>query len=257
MIFRRRLAELPRAIAAADKFHAPVEQPNGGSDIMAVIARAASDPNTDVEKLEKLLGMYERITAKSAKAAYMAALAEMQPELPVVKERGGISIGKGSTPQPYALWEDINEAIRPVLHKHGFALSFRTGRNGDRVTVTGVLSHREGHCEETTMELPSDNSGSKNAVQAVGSSTSYGKRYTAIALLNITSSGEDDNGKAGGGGLIDEGQRDHIRNLIERTKADVEKFCAHFKIDAIPDLPVAKYEDAIRMLNLKAKAIQQ
>jgi hypothetical protein len=45
------------------------------------------------------------------------------------------------------------------------------------------------------MILPHDSTGSKNAVQAVGSSTSYGKRYTACALLNITSRGEDDDGE--------------------------------------------------------------
>jgi hypothetical protein len=44
-----------------------------------------------------------------------------------------------------------------------------------------VLSHELGHSEETTMTLPLDTSGSKNNVQAVGSSTSYGKRYTATA----------------------------------------------------------------------------
>ncbi|WP_409524602.1 ERF family protein [Pseudomonas sp.] len=46
------------------------------------------------------------------------------------------------------------------------------------------------------MLLPLDTSGSKNAVQAVGSSTSYGKRYVMSALLNLTTRGEDDDGHA-------------------------------------------------------------
>jgi hypothetical protein len=49
------------------------------------------------------------------------------------------------------------------------------------------------------MELPVDTSGSKNPVQAVGSSTAYGKRYVMEALLNLTSRGVDDDGKRGGG----------------------------------------------------------
>lgn len=44
------------------------------------------------------------------------------------------------------------------------------------------------------MLLPADVSGNKNAVQAFGSSTSYGKRYVLCALLNITTRGQDDNG---------------------------------------------------------------
>ena len=173
-----------------------VVQAEAGS-LMEVISRAASDPNTDVDKLERLLSMYERITERSAKAAYTSALAEMQPRLPVINERGRIVIKEKGTENVisssgYALWEDINEAIGPILHEFGFALSFRTGMADDgKVTVTGVLSHRDGHEESTTINLPHDSTGSKNAVQAVGSSTSYGKRYTTQALLNLTSRGED------------------------------------------------------------------
>src|SRR4029079_6921028 len=168
------------------------------ASLMAVISRAASDPATDVDKLERLLGMYERITERQAKAAYAAALAEMQPELPVIDERGRIEVrektasgqrdGRVQQSTSYALWEDINEAIKPAMAKWGFALSFRIGSTDDgRIKVTGILSHREGHQEETTMILMHDSTGSKNAVQAMGSSVSYGKRYTALALLNITS----------------------------------------------------------------------
>jgi hypothetical protein len=44
------------------------------------------------------------------------------------------------------------------------------------------------------MELPFDNSGSKNTVQAIGSSVSYGKRYVLCMLLNISTGGEDNDG---------------------------------------------------------------
>ncbi len=54
------------------------------------------------------------------------------------------------------------------------------------------MSHRAGHSERTSILLPADVSGNKNAVQAVASSVSYGKRYTAGALLNFTTHGEDD-----------------------------------------------------------------
>lgn len=176
--------------------------PASGGSLMEVIARAAADPNTDAEKMERLLGMYERITAQQAKAAYTSALAELQPKLPVITERGGIKNNTGEVQSTYAKWEDINEAIRPLLHEHHFALSFRTGVAQDgKITVTGILSHAAGHSEETTITLPHDSSGNKNSVQAVGSSTSYGKRYAAIALLNITSRApgdRDDDGQGGG-----------------------------------------------------------
>lgn len=172
---------------------APVVPASESAAIFQIIERAARDPNVDITKMERLMEMHERMQGARAKAAYAAALAQMQPDLPVVAEHG-----RGHNEVSYALWEDISEAIRPALHRHGFALSFRTGRDGDKIVVTAVLSHSEGHSEETTMLLPIDTSGNKNAVQAVGSSTSYGKRYTACALLNITSRNEDDDGKATG-----------------------------------------------------------
>lgn len=225
-----------------------------GATLMEVISRAASDPATDVDKLERLLGMYERITARQAKADYTAALAEMQSELPVIAERGGIKDRGGNVQSTYALWEDINDAIKPILTKHGFALSFRTGREADQIVVTGVLSHRAGHSEETTMHLPVDNSGSKNSVQAVGSSTQYGKRYTAAALLNLTSRGEDDDGVAGGVKPISEAQRDALMILADNVGADKRKFCEFMGVASFAEIPARDYKRAETALKMKAKA---
>lgn len=176
---------------------APAPQPLPATEtaaIFQIIERAARDPNVDIDKMQRLMEMHDKMRTSRARTAYAAAFAEMQPALPEIPEHG-----QGHGDITYALWEDINELVKPVLAAHGFGISFRTGRDGQHITVTAVLSHREGHSEETTMLLPLDTSGSKNAVQAVGSSTSYGKRYTAAALLNLTSRGEDDDGKKGGG----------------------------------------------------------
>jgi hypothetical protein len=225
--------------------------------ILAVIERAARDPQVDADKMERMMALYERVNAATAKAAYTKALAEMQEDLPVIGQRGAIKNRDKEVQSRYSLWEDINETIKPVLMKHGFALSFRTGQEGDRITVTGVLSHREGHSEQTTMFLPADTSGSKNPVQAVGSSVSYGKRYTASALLNLTSSGEDDDGRTGGGdGPISPDQLQHVRDQIERTESNIEAFCKYYKIDALPSLRAKDFDSAMRMLNAKSRKKQ-
>lgn len=166
---------------------AAVIQAGESATILQVIQRAAADPQCDIEKMERLMQMHERFQARQAEQQYTEALAAMQQELPAIAERGDAN-GRYS----YALWEDINERLKPILAKHGFALTFRTPRNEKGVEVEGVLSHRGGHSERTSMLLPADTSGNKNAVQAVASSVSYGKRYTAGAPLNYTTHGEDD-----------------------------------------------------------------
>lgn len=164
------------------------------STIMQIIERVAMEPSADIDKMERLMAMHERLQANQAKQQYDDALSRMQEELPVIGERGGIKDKNGRIQSTYALWEDINEMIKPVLARHGFALTFRTPRNERGIEVEGVLSHRAGHREMTSLVLPIDISGNKNGVQAVASSVSYGKRYTAGLLLNITTTGEDDDG---------------------------------------------------------------
>lgn len=162
--------------------------------ILQIIQQVAMSPTADIDKMERLMAMHERFQAQQAKQQYDEAMSRMQEELPVIGERGGIRDKSGRIQSTYALWEDINEMIKPVLAKHGFALSFRTPRNERGIEVEGVLSHRGGHRETTSLVLPADTTGSKNGVQAVASSVSYGKRYTAGALLNFTTTGEDDDG---------------------------------------------------------------
>lgn len=238
------------------------------SATISLIERLALDPRVDVDKLERLMLMQERAVARSAKASYAAALAEMQPNLPTVEQNGRIIIREKNGDKivqstPYALWADINEAIKPALAAHGFALSFRNGTTPEgKITVTGVLSHRDGHSEETTIVLMHDSTGSKNNVQAIGSSISYGKRYTAGMLLNITSRapGEaDDDGKAAGASpTITDEQAQQINLLAAEVRANIDLFTKHFKIECIPDLPADKFDEAMRMLEAKrAKAVRQ
>jgi hypothetical protein len=102
----------------------------------------------------------------------------------------------GQVRSNYATFEDINDVIKPIMQTHGFAITFKVENVQSGMNVTGILMHRAGHRESTSMFIPLDTSGSKNAVQAVGSSTSYGKRYVMSALLNLTTRGEDDDGHA-------------------------------------------------------------
>lgn len=203
-----------------------------------LIMRAVKDPACDPAKMAQLLDLSRQVRADDAKAAYTSALVALKPLLPIIDRRGRIVIHEKGKEKidahviqstAYALWEDIDAAITPILHDHGFVLTFRCGSTGapeHRVTVTGVLSHEQGHSEETTMTLPLDTSGSKNNVQAVGSSTSYGKRYTAGLLLNLRTKGEDDDGQTGGGAPPESDQdketREGVNNWINKQKLIID-----------------------------------
>lgn len=220
------------AVATATSLPASAPEP---TTILNIIERASRDPNVDIDKMERLFRMKLDMEARAAKSAYLSALAEMQPKLPVITKHGVISknvkdergnkTGLQEAMTKYARWEDVVEGITPVLAEHGFSLSFRIAQPTlERILVSGVLGHRDGHTEETTISLPIDSTGAKNNVQGWGSSASYGKRYTAFALLNISARGEDDDGMGAGDSDVESlgtGPRGEDGKLL--STYDVEK----------------------------------
>lgn len=190
--------------------------------VMSIIQKAASDPSVDMDKLERLMLMHERIQAKNAESSFNAAMAQMQNEMPTVGE-GGLNRHSGNT---YATIDDINRAVKPAMQKHGFAVTFKVVHASAGISVTGILMHAAGHREETTLLLPTDAGAGRNAVQAVGSSVTYGKRYVMCALLNIsTGDSPDDDGQAAVDPVITGHQSKQIETLLAKCKPAVrEKF---------------------------------
>lgn len=202
----------------------------------------ATDTGVDLDKVERMMGLYERVKANEAKAAWIAAMASAQPELPVIRERGK----NGGTNSKFALWEDINQAIRAPLAKNGLTLTFRVDITDRLASVTAVVSHAMGHSEATTVPVPVEavNKGMNNS-QAVGSAISYGKRYAAGAILNITSTGEDDDGqKAGVGGTITADEAAELREKMAQAGMTEDAFLRWAKLERVEDVPATHYEKA-------------
>lgn len=172
---------------------APAPSTATSTDMMLVIERVASNPEADIAKLERLIELKRSIDADQARAEFYAAFATMQGEIPEITEKGEIKVD-GLVRSRFAKNEDIQKVVKPILQKHGFALSFRNEFMPElkAVKVIGILSHRSGHSERDEFIAAADSSGSKNAIQALGSTRSYGQRYTTIALLNIATREDDD-----------------------------------------------------------------
>jgi hypothetical protein len=171
----------------------PIQEPppqTPASDVALMFERLAKDPAVDVDKFERLMAMQERVLAYNARTAFNTAFAAMQGEIPAIVERGKTNNGR------YARLEDIVEQVRPILRKHGFTLSHRTEwPDAKTVRVVGILTHEQGHERTSEFLSSADSSGNKNAIQALGSAVSYGRRYTVKDLLNIVTRDEDDDGQ--------------------------------------------------------------
>ena len=119
---------------------AAIVQATESTTILQVIQRAAADPQCDIEKMERLMAMHERMQARNAEAEFSAAMAEMQCEIPSIAERG-----KGHGSIRYATLEDINDVMKPIMQRYGFAISFKVEHHQGGINVTGILMHRAGH----------------------------------------------------------------------------------------------------------------
>lgn len=219
--------------------------------ILSVIERMALNPEIDPERIERFIVLKERIDAANAKKTFDAAIAQAKASIPpVVKNR------KGHNDKSYADFAAIAAVVDPIIAPLGLSYRFRTTQT-DKISVTCVLTHEGGHSEENTLSGPADASGSKNAIQAIGSTLTYLQRYTLVQALGIAAA-EDDDGRASGTGTTISGEQlSELRSLIDEVGGDTAKLCAHFKIEALPDLPAAKFVEAVGIINLKRQRAQK
>jgi hypothetical protein len=182
-----------RAVAKA----AEAEPAEFNTSLLAIISQAARDPAVDIDKMERLLQMQERVERRQAEVAFAEAFSELQPNLPAITMNGEI-VHKGQVISQFSDWPNINKVVTPILAQHGFSLSFKPAKAAvpGQTAVTAILRHRQGHSDEATLDLPTDTSGAKNAVQGVGSSLTYAKRYAGVLILNLSIEGEDDDGSS-------------------------------------------------------------
>jgi hypothetical protein len=242
--------------ALAQRQDAQVIQTDGAS-LMEVISRAAQDPNTDVDKLERLMGLYERITSRQAEQAFAEAMNKAQADMaPIATDKAN-----KQTSSRYASYTALDRAVRPIYTAHGFAPTFGTGDGAppEHVRVLCKLSHRDGHSETYHVDMPADGKGAKGGdvmtkTHAAGSAFSYGQRYLLKLIFNLAV-GDDDDGNAAGGKpdkFVTADQIGEMQELIDSTGADKAKFLSWLGVERLAEIPAARFASAVAALNKKA-----
>ena len=223
--------------------------------LVAVIERAARDPSIDIDKMERLLAMQERIFARNAKADFNAAMAACQAEMPRIYPRSK----NDQTNSFYAGLDEIDVIARPIYTRHGFALSFGTADCPIEgcYRQTCEVSHRGGHSEMRQADLPSDMVGikgnpNKTGVQGFGSTMTYGQRYITKLVFNIVIGGEDNDGN---GPTLDAEQMKAIRARMKDSGTNESQFLEFWRVPSLDKMPAFNYAVIMDMLDRKAKKI--
>jgi hypothetical protein len=221
----------------------PAPLSDSPSTVLALIERVALDPHANVEKLERVMAMYERLKAKEAELAYNAAKGRILKKLAGIKIVRNQSVlyeidkrkpQKGSHQEfKYAPLEEIDKHLRPLLVEEDMDLSYSDEpREGGEILIRGRLKHLpSGHYEDSFMPAPPDSTGGKSSVQAVGSTNSFLRRYIVCNIFNIVVVGDDDDGT---GGTIDEAQTKTILDLLKKAKVG-PKFLKYMKAQSVEE----------------------
>jgi len=167
----------------------PVEQVQLPVNPATRLIEMALTSNADIDKLERLMAMQTQWEEKNAKREFLDALARFQSKCPDIKK-----MKKGHN-YMYAPLSDIIAQTRELLSDCGLSYRFEQDHSNGLIKVTCILSHVSGHSETNTMVSVPDTSGSKNAIQAIGSAVQYMMRYTFIGATGITTADEDMDGR--------------------------------------------------------------
>ena len=182
-----------------------------------------------------------------------AALALAQGEIENASKNqvnGAFSKGPNAKPS-YADLAEVLNTIRPVFAKHGLSLIQSPGFDGSMASVTTVLAHQSGgYMTSTASCVPA-----KADAQGIGSATTYLRRYGAAAVAGIAQ--EDDDGNAAAHNkphaVVTAEQAATLRDMLEATSSDTDRFCAAFGCESVDTMPAAKYPAAMSALERKAR----
>lgn len=211
---------------------------------MEMLDRAIAT-GASTETLTKLMDLQERWERNQARRSFDAAVAAAKAKIPVI-----VKNKTGHNNKRYADFAEIARTVDPILADYGLSYRFRS-RQDERVHVTCVLSHVEGHSEENELAGPPDKTGNKNDIQAIGSTLQYLQRYTLTQALGLASS-DDDDGRAAGSvstECITEEQAASLIEIMESIDFKREKFLRYFKIDTVEALPASLFDAAVKELN--------
>lgn len=236
------------------KDQSPVIQEQSTS-LLQVIERAARDTNVDIDKMERLMQMHERILEKQAEAAFNDAMNAAQAEI----GRIGTDAENRQTRSWYATYAKMDSVVRPIYTKHGFSLSYDEADSPkpEHVRVLCYVA-RGGYKRTYHTDMPADGKGAKGGdvmtkTHAAGSAKQYGMRYLLKGIFNIAISDEDDDGNGASGDVITEQQAADLQALAEEVKANKGAFMSYFGIQRLAEMPVSKYQEAVTMLQRKRK----
>lgn len=245
-----------------------VEKPQAGAVTPLEMLNRAVQSGADIAVLEKLMALEERWRAGQARMAFDIAISAAKSQIKPIKKNKHVKYpSKDKDKGPTDYWHEdlaqIARTIDPILAEHGLSYRYRTAQANGAVTVTCILSHRDGHFEETPLSSAPDKSGGKNDIQAIGSAVSYLQRYTLKVALGLAAAQDDDGRKTEPlPATLTSEQVETLTSLLKDTETEAENFLGYLRqqtkleLPTLHDIPAPLYANAVKKLETKKKVME-
>lgn len=178
------------------------------------MVQTAMERGMDAATIKEFMDLADRHEAKQAKRAFDQAMSEFRSQCPTIRRTAKAHNSN------YAPLDKTIEQIKELMHDCGLSHSWRTNQDGEKITVTCVVSHVDGHSEQTSLSSAPDDGGKMNSIQRIGSAVSYLERYTLFAILGLASGDMDDDGTTAGRQekTITKADADHLDELASKVE---------------------------------------
>lgn len=173
----------------------------------------------------------------------------------------------------YASLASVMELVAPACHEHKLALVQPLLERENGLYIVTQLIHESGQCVEF---LPFPVKLERATAQGLGSAITYARRYSLLNVFGLAP--DDDDGNAASNvqyqpqqqpdplqqaaregaarheapkRRITKKQRDQLQKLVDQTKTDIQKYCAHLGVDSLAAITVDQFKHALGALESK------
>lgn len=228
---------------------------------MAMI-QIAIEKGATVDQLERLMALQERYEANEARKAFVAAKAAFYAEAPTITKNKHVGFTSrrtgGDTDYWHATLDHVVAMAAPVLAKHGLTHSWSTSQDEKGVEVSCILRHTMGHEERVSLKGAPEMSGTKNAIQGIGSTITFLERYTFLAVTGLAAKNQDDDGGRINADFITEEQMMELETLFEDVGGDKKAFLEYFHADTFAMIAARDFDRAkAALLKKRQKAAEK
>ena len=238
---------------------------------------SAVEKGMDISVIKELMVLKREWEADEARKSYVAAMAAFKANPPQIFKDRHVSYenNNGSVTQyDHAGLASVANAVSEAMAPHGLSFRWDTLQlDGGMIRVTCVITHDQGHSQETPLQSGADQSGGKNNIQAIGSTVSYLQRYTLLAAAGLATSDMDDDGQTSeepageitmpeSTDYINDAELSFLVDIADSIESDFNikniqrDLCMRLNIDSFHVIPADGYNKVKNILTTKREQLQ-